>query len=180
MFGSCARTGGPWIAIAILGVIAPASQAAWLGYKNETKAPMVVQTTVVVNNQIVRGKAHVLYPNEIAWDNIPAPGSRQISIYDPKANNKLIHQDTITIGNLDIFLSARMETPAQQPNKPAPQPVIKLLPTKAPVAPGVVPPPQPKANPGTQPPQKAPAQPTKPVQEQPKTTPQTGNSTGQN
>ena len=64
------------------------ADAAWLGYKNNTNAVVIIQATdmVVVNGQVKAGrsgKVHTLYPGEIAWDPIAAPGARLISVYDP-------------------------------------------------------------------------------------------------
>ena len=105
-----------------------------------SSAAIVVQSSVVVNNKVLRGKAHVLYPGEIAWDNIAAPGARQITIYDPKANNRLVFQDNVNILNLDIFLGVKLEKPAPVPNQPVQPAVIRLVPTKAPGPAGVIPP----------------------------------------
>jgi len=149
--------------------VSSTAHAGWLGYKNESTVPVVVQTSTVVNNVIVRGKAHTLYPGEIAWDNIPAPAVRQLSVFDAKNNNKLILQDTVTLVNRDVFLSVRSETPAQQPGKPAPQPVFKLAATVAPVPGGVIPQPQPQGttNPTTPAPKSPPGK-NAPTQEPPK------------
>jgi hypothetical protein len=95
--------------------------AAWLGYKNETTAVVVIQSGVVVNNQLRWGKPHSLFPGEVAWDAVTAPGARVVGVYDPKQNNRLVYQESILVGNADIFLSLRMVTPPILPGRP-PQP----------------------------------------------------------
>ncbi|MBX7105750.1 MAG: hypothetical protein K1X57_16830 [Gemmataceae bacterium] len=136
VYGVWANRAG-WAVALLVFLYAPASvSASWLGFKNETTSPVTVQTAVVVNGRVVRGNPHVLYPGEIAWDNVPAPGPRQISVYNPKANNALVAQESINIGNADIFLSVQLVQQPQQPGKAALPPVVRLIATKAPVPPG--------------------------------------------
>lgn len=168
------------LAVLAIGAVPGSASAAWLGYKNETNAPIAVQTAievkVVVNgqvrSQIVRGKAHVLFPGEVAWDNIPTPGARQISIYEPKANNRLVHQDTINVLGQDIFLAVQSEAaPAPPKGQPAQPTRIKLVATKPPVPPGTVPKPAPPpgAAPKLAPLPTKPASPPTPAPKQPPT-----------
>jgi len=133
---------------------APATgQAAWFGYRNDTNKVMVVQTSVTVNGRLIRGKAHVLYPGEMAWDNMAAPGLRTITVFDPKANNRVVAQENIFIQNQDVFLSAQMRPAPQLPGRPPQPPVLRLVPARAPGPPGVVPPKpsNPTPPPGTNP-----------------------------
>lgn len=130
----------PFAAILLLTAWPLAAPAAWLGYKNETATPIIVQTSVLVNGRVMRGKAHLLYPGEIAWDNIAAPGARSVSIYDPKANNRLVFQDTVNVANQDVFVAARLVQPPLLPGMKAPlPPQVRLVGTVAPVPGGVVP-----------------------------------------
>ena len=160
-------------------VFAPSwASAAWLGYKNDTQAAIVVQTSVVVNDKVVRGKEHKLYPGEIAWDNIPVAGPRQISVMDPKANNKLTGQETINVANQDIFLSVQWQAQPQQPGKAVIPPALRLIPVKLPVPPGVIPPKgdapkdAPKTGPNTPIPPRSPLPPSAtPPSDKPKTPP---------
>jgi hypothetical protein len=87
-----------------------------------------------------------LYPGEVAWDNIPAAGARQIVVADPKTNNRIVASETINVQNQDVFLSAQLYQPAQAPGKAATPPVVRLVGIKAPVAPGTTPQ-KPKADP---------------------------------
>lgn len=129
-----------WLAAAVL-LLSPAlASAAWLGYKNELAGPVTVQTSVVVNGRVVRGIPHQLHPGEIAWDSIPAPGLRQVSVYNPKANNALVAQENINVGNADIFLSIRLIAQPQIPGRPPQPPVVRLVPSQAPAPPGQQPP----------------------------------------
>jgi hypothetical protein len=115
------------------------SSAAWLGYRNDTAVPIIVQTSVVANDRIVRGKEHKLFPGEIVYDNIPTSGPRQITVVDGKSNN-LIGQETITVASQDIFLSLQLHSRPQTQGKAPVPPVLMLIPAKSPGPGGVVPP----------------------------------------
>jgi hypothetical protein len=174
------RQVGLFGAAVLVAPLAPAwADAAWLGYKNNTNTVVIIQATdvVVVNGQARQGrssKAHTLYPGEVAWDPIAAAGQRVISVYDPKANNKLLFQDKVDCNKNDIFLSLQLVQPPAVRGQPQPQPQLKLLPTVLPAqAPGILSPgmmPTRPGQPGTNPP----STPTQPGNRPPSTT-QPGN-----
>lgn len=150
----CKFFNSPWMALfAILGLPLSAP-AAWLGYKNDTKSAIVVQTSINVNGRIINGKVHTLYPGEVAWDNIPAAGARQVAVAD-KTTNRILASENINIQNQDVFLSAQTYQPPQVPGKTAVPPAVRLVAIKAPVAPGTVPE-KPKTNPNPNPNQPVP------------------------
>jgi|SRR5438128_12373091 len=119
----------PAVAVAVTALVPALASAAWLGYKNETNAIIVVQSATVVNGQIVRGKPHQLYPGEVAWDTVPQPGVRQVSIIDPKAR-LVVARDTVNCTGADVFLSVQVEIPQPRPGQPQPAPRVKLVPSK--------------------------------------------------
>jgi len=132
-----ARTWQAWQTAAVLmtAVVPACAEAGWLGYKNDTPAVIVVQSGSMVNNQVRLGKAHILYPGEIAWDAVTAPGLRQVSVFDPKQPTRPLHRDVVNSQNID-FLSVQIFTPP--PIKGQPQPAqIRFVPAKPPVMPGV-------------------------------------------
>jgi hypothetical protein len=139
-------TGRYGLALLAIALIPAFSDAAWLGYKNNTGGIVVIQAAdlVVVNGQVKTGrpgKAHTLYPGELAWDPIAAPGSRMITVYDPKQNNRVIYQERVDCNKNDIFLSLQMVQPPTVRGQPPPPPALKLLPTVLPSqAPGILPP----------------------------------------
>jgi hypothetical protein len=146
----------------VFALIPTIANAAWLGYKNNTNAVVVIQATdlVAVNGQLKpgrTGKPHTLYPGEVAWDPIAAPGGRMVSIYDPKQNNRLLLQDRVDCNKNDIFLSLQLVTQPARGQAPSPQ--LKLMPTVLPAqAPGILSPgsmptnPAPVAKPPASPP----------------------------
>lgn len=135
------HTGRFGLGMLVVALLPAWADAAWLGFKNDTNAVIIIQTSTVVNGQVRGGKPHKLYPGEVAWDPVAAPGIRLIGVYDPKQNNKLLVQDTVNSQNADIFLSLQVVVPLAVKGQPPPQPALKLLAAKAPaLPPGVVPP----------------------------------------
>jgi hypothetical protein len=130
------------LALAVF-VFPSTADAAWLGYKNNTNTVVIIQTTdlVVVNGQVAAGrsgKAHALYPGEVAWDPIAAPGPRLVTIYDSKQKTRL-HQDRVDCNKNDIFLSFQTIQPQPPRGQTAPPPQFKLSPTILPAqAPGIL------------------------------------------
>lgn len=153
------------IAAAALIVQPQIANAAWLGYRNNTQAAVVIQSAVVVNNQLRWGKPHTLFPGEVAWDAAPAPGARIIGVFDPKQNNRLIYQETVAVASSDIFLSLQMITPPVPRGQPALPAVPRFIAVKLPVMPpgGATPPTgnpnTPKITPPSTSPPKAPGNP---------------------
>jgi len=136
VLASCNFYKSGFVALALSLCLPAISSAAWLGYKNNTQAVIVVQTSVTANGKVINGKAHTLYPGEVAWDNISAAGMRTVAVYDPKANNRLVTAENINVQNQDIFLSAQMVAQPQIPNRPPVPPALKLIAIKAPAPPG--------------------------------------------
>jgi hypothetical protein len=162
------RTWQAWqtVAVAATVLMPTCADAAWLGYKNDTQTVIVVQSASMVNNQVRLGKAHTLYPGEIAWDAVTAPGLRRLSVFDPKQPLRPLHQDVFNVQNVDIFLSVQVAPAAKGGQQPA---QIRLVPIKAPVMPGITGPgtnPQPPGMnpqpPGGQKPSPVPPPPTPP------------------
>ena len=112
-------------ALLLLGLAPAASSAAWFGLRNDTKAPIVVQTGVMVNNKLAPGRPQVLYPGEVAWDSTMKPCIKIIAIYDPKNPKQPLLQKAVPCGPTDVFLSVNTAPPAQiilTPATPPPTP----------------------------------------------------------
>jgi len=113
------------------------ASAAWLGYRNDTGVPIRIQTaTVDDKGQVSRGPVYTLIPGEIAWDNISTAGPREVSVYDPKANNRLLVRDKMNVGNQNVFLSVQLQAQPQVPGKPPVPPVVRMVAIQAPAPPG--------------------------------------------
>jgi hypothetical protein len=115
-----------WALFALFAVLAlpGAGSAAWLGYRNDTKSPVIVQAASIVNNTVRLGRPHLLYSGEIAWDAVIQAGAKVITVYDAKTK-RVLYKDTLTVTS-DQFFSVQTEgpkanlVPAKMPrNKPS-------------------------------------------------------------
>jgi hypothetical protein len=114
-----------WLLLAGLGLGAwPASaHGAWLGYRNDTKTPVIVQSHSIVNRMIRQGRPHLLYSGEVAWDPIIQAGQKIITVYDAKTR-AVLFQTTVTV-TADLFLSAQPDGPGKAKLVPAKMPKNK-------------------------------------------------------
>jgi hypothetical protein len=118
------------------GLSLPGAAPGWLGVRNDTGAPVVVQTATVVNNTVRRGKPQLLQPGEVALDALCGPSVKRVTVYDPKRPNQPLFQDDVTCKGDDLFFSLRPEAVpvvkvGMPPPPPAP-PTLKLVPAKPP------------------------------------------------
>jgi hypothetical protein len=123
----------PWWLTCLAALFLPTvTNAAWLGYKNNTAVPVVIQSAVVVNNQLRWGKPHTLFPGEVAWDAVTTPGARVIGVYDPKQNNRPVYRENIIVGSADIVLSLQLVPQPQLPGRPPIPPQLRFVPVVLP------------------------------------------------
>jgi hypothetical protein len=122
----CSFGTAKWMVLTILvgGMLPSSLEAAWLGFRNDLKFPIVVQGTTIINNVVRRDKPQVLYPGEVSWDPILRPGSKVIMIYDAKRTARPLFQENVTIKD-DLFLSVQGDAVGK----------IQLVPTKMPLMP---------------------------------------------
>lgn len=97
------------LALAALVELPAAAHAAWFGLRNDTKSPLSVQTSNIINNAPGPGKFLTLYPGEVAWDSVVQQGVKHVAIHDGK--KRLLYEGKIPCGNSDLFFSMQM-TPA--------------------------------------------------------------------
>ena len=83
-------------------------RAAWLGYRNETKSPIIVQAASIQRNVVRRGAAHLLYTRDVAWDVVLQPGAKVITVYDGN-NPKRTATATIAVINTRSTFSTPMK-----------------------------------------------------------------------
>jgi hypothetical protein len=129
------RAAGLAVLAILVGVICPAAaDAGWLGLRNDTGAPIVVQGASLVNNVMRRGRPQLLFPGEVTWEAILIPGKKVIEIYDPKLpKHPPVHQEIIPVAGADLFYSIQLDAP---PKAPVPAAVkFKFVPTKPPTPP---------------------------------------------
>jgi hypothetical protein len=137
-----ASMGVSLLACTLLAGAAPLAEAAWLGYRNDLKAPVVIQGASIINNVLRRGKPRVLHPGEVAWDTILTPGNKLITVYDAKQPTRVLYQGTVQFRDEDLFF-------AVQPDPKGPPPKALLVPSRPPKdGPGKPPGPQPPPDSG--------------------------------
>ncbi len=100
---------------------AASSQAAWIGYRNDTGLVVVVQGSSAVGI----GQPHQINAKQAAWDQVK-PGNKTITITDPKTN-KLLWKGPVTVADKDVFFSIQVGkdgsvrmVPAAGPTPPTP------------------------------------------------------------
>jgi hypothetical protein len=87
------------------------SQAAWFGLRNDTPAPIMVQSAP--------GRPMILLPGEVTWENIPRPIAKAIQISDAKPPRPVLFQGRLQVGAADQFFSIRQVGPGRVALLPA-------------------------------------------------------------
>jgi hypothetical protein len=112
------------LALAVLGMLPANLQAAWLGFRNDLTIPIVIQRSIVINNQMRPEKAHVLYPGDVIQEPVLRPGNWTVTIAEYKKPRRVLFQDAILI-NADKFFSVQTAAPGK----------VKLVPAQMPMPP---------------------------------------------
>jgi hypothetical protein len=94
------RTGLCLVVFLVCG--ATQARAAWIGYKNDTGAVIVVQGSSPVGV----GVPHQINPTQAAWDQVKA-GNKTVTITDPRTN-KLLWKGNVMVGDQDLFYSIQV------------------------------------------------------------------------
>jgi hypothetical protein len=76
----------------------PRANAAWITVQNDTKGVIVVQSAIVVNGQVKRGKPVRLLPGE-SLKEFHKPPAVAVEVYDPRMPNKALVSAPLTIRN---------------------------------------------------------------------------------
>ncbi len=113
-----------FLAILLLAADPLCSWAGWLGFRNDVKDSIIVQSSPVTNRgAAVFGRPKTMVAGEVAWESVLLPGNRMIRIYDSK--KVLIYQKTIPVMG-DLFFSIQIDPKTNN---------VQLIPIKAPVQP---------------------------------------------
>jgi hypothetical protein len=122
------------LALLACGAAPPRNEPPWLGYRNETRATLVVQGATVVNNVIRRGKPRVVYAGDVCWDQV-SPGSKILTIYDARQPNRILYQAAVNVGNADQFFSIQVDAPTKVMVNDRVPPRVRLVPVPPPAPP---------------------------------------------
>jgi hypothetical protein len=110
------------LALLVLAAAPLPSWAGWLGFRNDIKDSIIVQSSPVTN-RVVFGRPKTMVAGEVAWESVLLPGNRLIRIYDSK--KVLKYQKTIPVVG-DLFFSIQIDPKTND---------VQLVPIKAPVQP---------------------------------------------
>src|SRR5207245_1709513 len=113
------------LALLLLAAAPASSSAGWLGFRNDIKDTIIVQSSPVTNRGVVavRGRPKAMVAGEVAWESLLVPGNRLIQVYD--SNKVLIYTKTIPVVG-DLFFSIQLDPKTN---------AVQLVPIKAPVKP---------------------------------------------
>jgi hypothetical protein len=92
----------------------------WLGFRNDTNAPVIVQGVSIINRVARQGPRHVLQPGQESWDVMIAPGNKLILIADAKQPTRMLLQETVNYAGASLFFSIQTDAngAGQNPNGP--------------------------------------------------------------
>jgi len=90
--------------------------AGTIGFRNDTKIPVIVQGMGIVNNVVVQGRRHTLQPGAICYERIRAAGQKIIIVVDARQPTRVLFRRTINVAGTDLFFSIYGED-AQGKNK---------------------------------------------------------------
>lgn len=105
-FASCL---GAFLVVVSLGK--SSVQAAWLGFRNDSSIPVLVQSSCLVREKPRPLKFQTLYPGEVAWQSIVHAGLRKILIQEATTPSNMLLQATILCGSEDQFFSFQFIPP---------------------------------------------------------------------
>jgi hypothetical protein len=115
-----------------------------IGFRNDTKGPVIVQGMSIINGVVRQGKRLTLQPGDVAYDTVVVPGNKLIIVRDAKQPTRTLYQGTIQCGRNNLFFSVKSVTeakPAKGQKVAAPKVELE----------GVTPPSDRKSSPGSQP-----------------------------
>jgi hypothetical protein len=124
------------LAVSLTAAVPTTGRAAWLGYRNDTKTPVIVQVASVQRNVVRRGAPHQLSKGDVAWDCILQPGLQIITVYDAGDPKRVLYSERRVLGaGMDLFFSIQAEMPPP-PRKgaqpPPPKFSMKVVPAPSP------------------------------------------------
>jgi hypothetical protein len=120
-----------WVCLSAA-VLAEPAEAAWVGFRNDTTAILHIQPAIIVNNAILKGRQIVLLPGQMSWELLPA-GPGRLTILDARQPVRILYDENIIIGNIDVFFSLQLDVQVLPGGMQAPR--VKLVPARPPAPP---------------------------------------------
>ena len=81
----------------------------WLGFRNDTNAPVVVQGVSIINRVARQGPRYVLKPGQECWYIMIAPGNKLILVADAKQPTRTLLQETVNYAGASLFFSIQTD-----------------------------------------------------------------------
>jgi hypothetical protein len=125
------------IILVLLGFLNPQQQieaqvpGPGIGFRNDLKAPVIVQGVSVINKVQRRGQAFRVEPGKTVWDSNLPLGIRYYTVYDANTRILLPNQMVQVVGK-DQFFSITINVGNPVPVKLVPEAVPMPMPTPAP------------------------------------------------
>jgi hypothetical protein len=91
-------------AILIMMLLAPAVDAAWITYRNNTQGPVVLQEVQTVNGKPVKGKPIKLAAGETFREFQANAITKKIEVLQPGVNGNLLASGSVTVKDKDVQL----------------------------------------------------------------------------
>lgn len=128
MWSRCCGFGPILLALAVLAAAPATSQAAKLGFRNETIITLVVQGATIEKDRVRAGRSLLIPARNKAVDPMVPPGQRLIRIYNANTN-QLLFRDIILVEDKDIFFSIKFDVPLDPiTGRPMSPPRIRMMP----------------------------------------------------
>jgi hypothetical protein len=110
------------LAFCLPGITQPvrADNNGWLGFRNDTTAPVIVRGVSIINRVARQGPPHVLQPGQECWDVMISPGNKLIVVADAKQPTRVLLQQTVNYVAGTLFFSIQSDPNGvgQNPNGP--------------------------------------------------------------
>lgn len=131
---------GSLLALGSLAASPAEAQLGWIGFKNETQSPVVVQISHLAKGRIQHGKAHLLVQGNVAWERMLQQGDKLITVYDAAQPRRVLFQQKFPFVGQELFYAIELESAPPPVPVPALAAKVKLTAAKPPAPPGQVPP----------------------------------------
>jgi hypothetical protein len=109
------------LAVLLVGWSAKPAAAETLVFRNECKAPLVVQVVSVFRGVFRRDRPYLLHSGDTTKPGVMLIGDKVITILDAKVPNRILYQGTLSASSLDQYIRIL----------PADPPRVRLLPRAA-------------------------------------------------
>jgi hypothetical protein len=98
--GNLSKIAAAFLAVWIVSLLPANARAESLLFRNDTKAPIIVQAACVVRGVLRRDRPYLLKPGD-STPGIELPGNKVITVYDGQRPNKVIFKGAIPGGPTD-------------------------------------------------------------------------------